>query len=94
MTSFEIGKPLPRAEDAYVEDEKWSGWILAPPGHAADWNRVFGPVTADDIWRAIVDVVEVAPIVNIRISQHGISCGVQMSLTLNNRTVSARTAWH
>lgn len=94
MTSFVIGRPLPRAADAYVDDMKWTGWILAEHGHGADLYRRFGLVESAEIWRAIIDELEVAPIVNLRFSGHGVTCGVQMSLTLNGRTGPVRTAWH
>jgi hypothetical protein len=94
MTSFVIGKPLPRAADAYVEDEKWTGWILAAHGHGADWYRRFGRVVAHEIWHAIVDGLAVAPVANSDSASTGVTCGVQMSLTLNDRTAPVRTAWH
>lgn len=36
-----VGEPLPRAEDAWREQIKLEGWILAERGHGAEWQRVF-----------------------------------------------------
>jgi hypothetical protein len=96
MTPFEVGELLPRAERAFTTEVKWDDWILAPsPGHGADWFRVFGSVSMEKAWAAILDGLENAPIRDIRMTiDGGISCGVQMMLTLNGRTAPIRTAWH
>lgn len=95
MGALEIGRPLSRGGDAHVDENKWDAWILATPGHGADWRRVFGEITVDAVWGAILSAVATAPIVDVRmLGEIGITCGVDLSLTLNDRTAAVRTAWH
>ena len=92
-----IGQPMPRAADAYATPEKWRGWILAPQGHGRDWARVFGAGAKDSerLWNAISDAVLDAPVSAVRDrAPHGVVCGVEFVLTINDRTARVATAWH
>ena len=93
----EIGQPLPRAADAHAPTEKWRGWILAAHGHGREWTRVFeaGPDDSEAIWQAIAAVVLDAPVSAVRDrAPHGVVCGVEVELTINDRTARVATAWH
>jgi hypothetical protein len=91
-----IGQPLPRAADAYAAPEKWEQWIFAERGHGREWARVFhvGLADAERVWRAIADAVLDAPISSVREVDVGVSCEVQVILTINARTSLVRSAWH
>lgn len=93
----EIGKPLPRAADAYAEDQKWRGWILAPVGHGAEWERIFriGLEDRAELWMAIAESALSARVSTVRDRMlHGVTCGVRAALRLNDRTGFATTVWH
>jgi hypothetical protein len=88
---------MPRAADAYAAAEKWLGWILAPHGHGEDWGRMFdvGPGDSERIWAAISAAVLDARVSVVRDrAPHGVVCGVEVTLTINDRTASVATAWH
>ena len=91
-----IGEPLPRVEDAWCRPEKWTGWIVATPGHGRDWQRVFrvdlDPWTP--IWNAILEAVPGKPVSTVRKEPHGHNCRVLVVLTMNQRTARVATAWH
>ena len=90
-----IGHPLPRAAEAYADEDKWDAWILATPGHGADWHGMLGEVRKEAVRDAILAAVQTAPIVDIRrLGEIGTTCGVDLSLTINGRTGAVRTAWH
>jgi integrase len=40
---------------------KWDAWILATPGHGADWHGMFGAVRKEAVWDAILAAIETAP---------------------------------
>jgi hypothetical protein len=93
----EIGQPLPRAADAYATAEKWRGWILAERGHGPDWARVFdvGPASSERIWSALSEAIVDAPVSGLRDrTPYGLVCGVELELTINDRTATVATAWH
>jgi hypothetical protein len=91
----EVGRPLPRAPDAYARPEKWTGWIVADDGHGPDWLRVFDEVDPDTVWPALADALLHAQVDTIRPAFAGsVLCRVDMSLTFNNRTATVRTIWH
>ncbi|MGH2712295.1 MAG: DUF6883 domain-containing protein [Thermoleophilaceae bacterium] len=93
----EIGQPLPRAADAHAAADKWRGWILARHGHGDDWARVFdvGPADSGRIWAAVAAGVLDAPVSVTRDrAPHGVVCGVEVTLTINDRTALVATAWH
>jgi hypothetical protein len=93
----EIGRPLPRAADAYTTDDKWRGWILAERGHGHEWARVFGvgPNDSEEIWRTIADGVIEVPVVSLRDrAPHGIVCATELLLTINHRSSPVAAAWH
>lgn len=93
----EIGQPLPRAADACATAAKWRGWILAPHGHGPQWTRVFnvGPGDSEPIWSAIAVAVLAAPVTTLRDrGQHGVVCGVEVKVMINDRTATVATAWH
>ena len=88
---------MPRAADAYATADKRQGWILAAGGHGEDWARVFhaGPEDAERIWAAISAAVRDAPVSVVRDrAPHGAVCGVDVTLTINDRTSSVATVWH
>lgn len=88
---------MPRASDAYATADKWQGWILAVNGHGPDWARVFDVAPGDEreIWDAITSAVVDAPVSTIRDrAPHGVVCGVEVALTINDRTAAVATAWH
>lgn len=90
-----VGRPLPRARHGYTSEGKWNEWILATPGHGSDWRGVFGEITWDHAWHEITTPIELAPVSNVRqLGELGITCGVDLSLTINGRTAPVRTAWH
>ena len=92
-----IGQPMSRAADVYATEDKWRGWILAAPGHGEDWARVFGVGSNDSgrIWGAIAAAVRDAPVSVVRGREpHGVICGVEITLTINDRTAPVATAWH
>jgi hypothetical protein len=91
------GETLPRAEDAWCEPSKWSGWILAARGHGPEWAKVL-QVTLDDVdavWGAIAAAVLVDPVSRaIDLGEHGLNCRVDTQLTIADRSAPIRTAWH
>jgi hypothetical protein len=92
-----IGQPMPRAADAHATADKWRGWILAGHGHGEDWARVFhaGPGDGELIWAAIAEAVLDAPVSVVRDrALYGVICGVEVPLTINERTALVATAWH
>src|SRR5437588_580591 len=90
-----VGELLPRVEDAYSKQEKWSDWILSEEHHGPEWRTVFGSVDAETIWAALTGAILVAPVVSARrVADGGVSCGVDVLLTLNGRRAIVRSAWH
>jgi hypothetical protein len=92
-----IGQPMPRAVDACATADKWQGWILAVVGHSEEWARVFraSPQDGERIWAAISAAVRDAPVSVVRDrAPHGAVCGVDVTLTINDRTSSVATSWH
>lgn len=92
-----IGKPLPRVVDAYSEEVKWRTWILAERGHGDEWQRVFR--VSDEDWKAVFAAIKQsvvdAPVSTIRPRRkHGVVCGVDLVITINERTARIRTSWH
>jgi hypothetical protein len=88
---------MPRAADAYAPTDKWHGWILAAAGHGDEWARVFhaGPRDSERIWAAIAVAILQAPVSVFRDrAPHGVVCGVDIALTINDRTALVATAWH
>ena len=95
MAPPEVGRPLPRAADAWVSDRKWAGWVLHGDGHGRDWRRAVGEEALDDLWSLIVAELVSAVVTEVRdLGSLGISCRVPMSLPIGGRLLSARTAWH
>lgn len=92
-----IGQPMPRAADAHSSGQKWARWILAAHGHGPEWARVFraGVEDRERIWSAIAARVLDAPVTTIRHrAPHGVVCGVELTLTINERTTPIATSWH
>lgn len=88
---------MPRAADAHASADKWGGWILAAHGHGAEWARVFdaGPDDSEQVWQAIAMAVLGAPVSTLRArGPHGVVCGVEVAMTINDRTATVTTAWH
>lgn len=95
MTWPQIDQPLPRAPDAYASAIKWDEWILHAEHHGPDWTAVYGAVDPAMIWSALTQAILIAPVISVRrVAGGGVSCGVDASLTLNNRTATVRSAWH
>ena len=94
MPAPEVGKPLPRAEDAFVEDQKWHGYVLAESGHGTDWHRRFGDIDSETLWSIIADAVVNTPVDEVRVDGFGTSCRVPVVVTLNARTARVRTVWY
>jgi hypothetical protein len=95
MTWPQIDEPLPRAPDAYSSAIKWDEWILHRDHHGLDWASVFGPVDAETIWSALTEAILTAPVISVRrVADGGVSCGVDVLLTLTDRTAIVRTAGH
>jgi hypothetical protein len=88
---------MPRAAEAYATEDKWQRWILAAHGHGDEWARVFGvgPNESGRVWAAISPVVRDAAVSVVRDrAPHGVVCGVEVTLTINERTAPVATAWH
>jgi hypothetical protein len=96
MSPPTVGHPLPHADEAYVTPEKWAKWILADRGHGGEWGRVFRVHLADSeqIWQAIGNAVLDAPVSAVRNVAVGMTCEVDVELTINERTATVRSAWH
>jgi hypothetical protein len=76
---------------------KWHGWILAAAGHGEEWARVLhiGLQDHERLWTAIADAVLHAPVSVVRDrAAHGVICGVDVMLTINDRAAPVTTAWH
>lgn len=88
---------MPRTAEAYAMTDKWRGWILAAHGHGPEWARIFeaGPDDGEQIWQALATAVGGTPVSTIcDRAPHGVVCGVEMTVTINDRTASVATAWH
>lgn len=92
----QIGGLLPRAADAWCEEHKWTGWILAERGHGPEFERVLR-VRRDDadvLWKAIAARILIEPITGLRdLGFHGLNCEVDIWLTIAGRTSRVRTVW-
>lgn len=88
---------MPRAADAHSSGQKCSGWILAARGHGPEWAGVFRVSLKDRerIWSAIAVQVLDAPVTTIRDrAPHSVVCGVELTLTINERPAPIATSWH
>jgi hypothetical protein len=96
MPTPKIGNRLPRAAEAYTTPQKWSDWILAPHGHGREWARIFrvSPTDVEMIWQVLAEGILDATISSVREVKVGVSCEVQVDLTINSRTARVRSAWH
>jgi len=91
------GELLPRAADAWYEQVKLVGWVLAAEGHGAEWRRVFhvGTEHRELVWEAIAAAVEGTQMTDVReLGQHGLNCEVDVVLTIGVRRATVRTVWH
>jgi hypothetical protein len=92
-----VGESLPRGGEAWYEQIKLDDWVLARRGHGAEWERVFG-VGAEDrdsVWEAITTAALDATVVEVRDrSPFGIVCGIEVELTVGERTAPATVSWH
>jgi hypothetical protein len=91
-----IGEPLPRAAGIWFEQSKLE-WILGAEGHGREWMRVFHVDSGDweRVWRAIAEATPGATIKEVRKrSPHGVTCGVQVSLTIGDRSAKTLVSWH
>jgi hypothetical protein len=95
MPRPEVGRPLPRAADAWTGEVKWRGWVLTEPGHGADWRRAVGDDVLDGLRRLITAELEHALVTEIRdLGRLGVSCRVPLSIRVGGRIMSVRTVWH
>jgi hypothetical protein len=88
---------MPRAAEANASRRKWPGWILAARGHGPEWARVFGVGLTDSerIWTALAEAILDAPVSTIRDrAPHGVVCGVEVTITINDRAAPVATSWH
>ena len=70
-------------------------WILHDDHHGADWRSSFGEVTFDEAWAALAQAVLTAGVVTVRDTiRFGVTCAVDVVITLNGRSRTVRTAWH
>jgi hypothetical protein len=92
-----IGDPLPGADRVWYEPVKLEDWIFAEQGHGAEWRRVFrvGLEDREHVWEAIVAAVQDARIVTVRDrGAKGIVLGVEVGLTIGERSAPVRMSWH
>lgn len=90
-----IGDPLPRAEYVWYEQRKLE-WILGKEGHGREWACVFRVELKDmvGVWLAISDAMPGVTITEVRESPYGITCGVEVGLTVNDRRAQTLVSWH
>jgi hypothetical protein len=63
-----LGQRIPFGERAWCEEQKWTGWIFAPRGHAEDWKALLG-IQSEDIgllWDALHEAAIAVPVTGIR----------------------------
>ena len=48
---------------------------------------------ADELWQAVRALVLTAPVTELRLTAHGIGCGVSAPLTFNARTAAVALGW-
>jgi hypothetical protein len=91
-----VGDPLPRAADVWYQPAKFDDWVLAPRGHGLEWQRVFHVTRkdVDEVWGAIEIAIRRARIIEVRSNPDGITCGVDVLVTLNGRAAMVRASWH
>jgi hypothetical protein len=91
-----VGEQLPRPDQVWFEQSKLN-WILSSEGHGPEWTRVFRVDLGDRerVWLAIAGAMYGAAIKEVRDrSPFGISCGVEVDLTLNARSALTLVSWH
>jgi hypothetical protein len=92
-----IGEVLPRATECWHERVKLEYWVLAARGHGPEWERVFrvGLEDQERVWEAIAAGAAGAQIATVRDrGAEGIVCGIEMELTLGERTAPVTISWH
>lgn len=92
-----IGEILPRATECWHEQAKLDDWVLATRGHGLEWERVFrvGPEDRVSVWEAIAAGAGGAQITSVRDrGVNGIVCGVEVELTIGERTAPVTASWH
>ena len=95
MGAPQVGSPLPRAADAYVESGKWHGYVVAEDGHGPHWSRIFRYEAgqAESLREAILLVARDEPVTEVRHGPHGVGCSIRAELTFNGRTAIVLLAW-
>lgn len=92
-----IGEPLPRAETAWYQWSKVEDWILSPDGHGSEWDAIFH-VRLENwqlAWKVIAEVTAASTIKVVRERPpFGIACGVDVDLTINERSAPVTLSWH
>jgi hypothetical protein len=95
MPRPKVGRPLPRAADAYTDRRKWDLWILSDDHHGPDWQALFGDVEFEQAWPALRQAVRTAVVVDVRdLGELGVSCAAVVEMTLNGRSRHVRAVWH
>jgi hypothetical protein len=92
-----IGEVLPRATECWYEPVKLEDWVLAARGHGLEWERVFrvGLEDRKRVWEAIAAGAAGAQITTVRDrGADGIVCGIEVELTIGERTASVTISWH
>jgi hypothetical protein len=64
--SPEVGRPLPRAADAWTDEEKWRDWTLREPGHGSGWRRATGDDALTGLWETIAAALGRAVVTELR----------------------------
>jgi hypothetical protein len=91
------GEILSRPEDAWYEWRKVEDWILGPEGHSSEWSTVFHINLGDWklLWGSLAEAVIGTTIDVVRDRRpNGITCGVNVGLTINGRHAPMVTSWH
>jgi hypothetical protein len=80
-----------------VRTVKLEAWILGERGHGGDWRRVFHVDLEDrgQVWEAIAAAAADARVTTVRDrGPNGIVCGVEVELTIGERTAPVTISWH
>jgi hypothetical protein len=90
-----VGELLPRGSEVWYEQRKLE-WILGDEGHGREWARVFliEPTDQERVWAMIASAMPEARIDEVRESPYGITCGVEIKLTIDDRRAKTLVSWH
>lgn len=90
-----VGEPLPRAGSVWFEQAKLE-WLFGAQGHGREWARVFrvGFKDRERVWKTIAEAMPKAAITEVRARSYGITCGVAVILTIDERSAKTLVSWH